>query len=162
MGDDTSGRGNGVSRLSLSPEARLVTAIILLATPAIMLGGLSLLGILSKGMAGQVIVPLEPDGMQWALGRAGHAHAGVWVILSLVIQVLLDAARLPRGLMWVARLSPPGGAAALSSGLLGLAFVPAARWLVYLGAASMALGLVLTAIGLWRNRPPGEARPSIR
>ena len=29
---------------------------------------------------------------QWALFRVGHAHAGVWVVLSLVIQVLLDAA----------------------------------------------------------------------
>jgi len=146
-----------MSQLSLSPEARLVTAIILLATPAIMLGGLSLLGILSKGAAGHVILPLEPGGMEWALGRAGHAHAGVWVILSLVIQVLLDAARLPQRLMWVARLAPPGGAAALSSGLLGLAFFPAARWLIYLGAASMALGLVLTGIGLWRNSHPVSA-----
>jgi hypothetical protein len=38
-----------------------------------------------------------------ALFRAGHAHAGVWLILSLVIQALLDAAKLPSSTKWLAR-----------------------------------------------------------
>jgi hypothetical protein len=49
-------------------------------------------GILTKGMAGLADDRLTLDDTQWALFRAGHAHAGAWVVLSLVIQVLHDAA----------------------------------------------------------------------
>ena len=77
--------------MQLSREARLVAGVIVLTVPTIMYGGLTLLGILTKGMAGLAPGRLALDDTQWALFRAGHAHAGVWVVLSLVIQVLLDA-----------------------------------------------------------------------
>jgi len=32
---------------------------------------------------------------------------GVWTLLSLVLQILLDSAHLPVGLTWVARISAP-------------------------------------------------------
>ena len=137
--------------MKLSREAKLVSGITLLGIPMIMLGGMSLLAALTEGAAGTVIVPLEPGGTEWALGRAGHAHAGVWAILAVLLQVLIDAARLSRPMMWLARLGAPLGAAALSSGLLGLAFFPASRWLLYLGALSMALSLLLTGAGLLRG-----------
>jgi hypothetical protein len=89
---------------------------------------------------------------QWALFRAGHAHAGVWVILSLVVQVLLDAASLSSGSKWVARLRAPIAAVAISGGFFGAASVPAFRWLMYFGAGSLAVGVVLTGVGLLRSR----------
>jgi hypothetical protein len=46
---------------------------------------------------------------QLALFRAGHAHAGVWLILSLMIQVLLDATRLPSSTKWLARVAAAEG-----------------------------------------------------
>ena len=49
------------------------------------------------------------NAQQLALFRAGHAHAGVWLLLSLVIQVLLDAARLPSSTKWLARIAAPVG-----------------------------------------------------
>ena len=84
--------------MQLSREARLVAGLTLLTVPTIMYGGITLLGILTKGTAGLAPGGLTLDDTQWALFRAGHAHAGVWVVLSLVIQVLLDAATLPAGL----------------------------------------------------------------
>lgn len=42
-----------------------------------------------------------------ALWRVGHAHAGVWVLLSMVIRLRVDGAHLFRPLAWTARLSAP-------------------------------------------------------
>src|SRR5437667_8574290 len=39
--------------------------------------------------------------------RAGHAHAGVIVILSLVCQMLADAAVLPTPMLWFVRIGVP-------------------------------------------------------
>ena len=138
----------------LSREARIVAGITLLTVPSIMYGGLTLLGILTRGAAGVT----GPEGLalndtQFALFRAGHAHAGVWVILSLVLQVLLDSATLSRGAKWTARLAAPVAAAAISGGFFGVAFVPAFRWLMYFGALSLATAVVLTGVGLLRRRP---------
>jgi hypothetical protein len=138
--------------MDLSREARVVAGVILLTIPTVMYGGLTLLGILTRGAAGLAPGGLAPDETQWALFRAGHAHAGVWVILSLVLQVLLDAASLTSGLKWVARLSAPIAAVAISGGFFGVAFVPAFRWLMYFGAVSLAVCVVLTGVGLLRSR----------
>lgn len=141
----------------LSREARLVSGITLLAVPTIVYGGITLLGLLTGGVAGLAPGALELTDTQFALFRAGHAHAGVWVILSLVIQVLLDSARLPAGVKWTARISAPAAAVAVSGGFFGLAFLPGFRWLLYLGAAGMVTAVLLTGIGLVRRpREPVE------
>jgi len=90
--------------MNLSREAKGVSGITLLAVPTIMYGGVTLLGILTTGRAGTSPGNLVLDETQWALFRAGHAHAGVWVLLSLVIQVLLDSATLSRMLKWLTRI----------------------------------------------------------
>ena len=82
-----------MANMNLSREARLFCGVMLLTVPTIMYGGATLLGILTRGGAG-VTSGLVLDETQWALFRAGHAHAGVWVILSLFLQVLLDATTL--------------------------------------------------------------------
>lgn len=77
--------------MELSQEAKIVSGVTLLSIPSIMYGGLTLLGMLTQGGAGSTAGGIVLDETQWALWRAGHAHAGVWVILSLVIQVLIDS-----------------------------------------------------------------------
>jgi hypothetical protein len=139
--------------MNLSRETRLFCGVILLTVPTIMYGGATLLGILTQGSAG-----LGPGGLvlteiQWSLFRAGHAHAGVWVILSLIVQILLDAATLRGASRLLARICAPLGAVLLPGAFFGLAFAPGFRVLLYLGAASMALALVLTAVGLLRRTP---------
>jgi hypothetical protein len=140
--------------MTLSREARLVAGLTILSVPTIMYGGVTLLGILTKGTAGISPVNLALDETQWALFRAGHAHAGVWVILSLVIQVLLDSAALWATLKWLARIAAPLAAVAVSGGFFGLAYDSNFRWLLYFGAACLVLVVLLTGVGLLR-RPSG-------
>lgn len=138
--------------MPLSRDARLIAGITLITVPSIMYGGLVLLGLLTTGTAGIVPGDLQLNDIQWALFRAGHAHAGVWVILSLVIQVLLDSATLSAGLVWAARIGAPLAAIAISGGFFGLAFAPAFRALIYLGAVVLAFTVVTTGVGLLRRR----------
>jgi hypothetical protein len=142
--------------MMLSREARLVAGLILLTVPTIMYGGVTLLGLLTHGAAGISPGELALNDTQWALFRAGHAHAGVWVVFSIVLQVLLDSAVLAPSLKWLARLSAPVAAVAIAGGFFGLAFQPAFRWLLYFGGASLAVAVLLTGVGLLR-RPSGGA-----
>jgi hypothetical protein len=142
--------------MAMSREARLVAGITLLTVPTIMYGGVTLLGILTKGMAGLALGGLELTETQWALFRAGHAHAGVWVLLSLVLQILLDSATLAPGWKWIGRLSAPLAAACLSGGFFGVAFIPAFRWPLYFGTSCLAVAVLLTGVGLVRRPAIGR------
>src|SRR5882724_4333475 len=119
--------------MTLSREARLVSGLTVLAVPTVMYGGWTLLGILTHGSAGAALPNIDLTDTQWALWRAGHAHAGVWLILSLVVQLLLDSSRLSRALRWLARIGAPAAAVAMSAGLFGVGFLPAFRWVLYAG-----------------------------
>jgi hypothetical protein len=145
----------------LSREARLVSAITLLVIPTIMYGGWTLLGILTHGSVSPA-PNVHLDATQWALWRAGHAHAGVWTILSLLLQIFLDSARLSVATKWLARVCAPLAAVFLSAGFFGVAVSPSFRWLVYLGVLSMLTALLLTVLGLIRDlrtdTPAGAAR----
>jgi hypothetical protein len=144
--------------MTLSRDAKLMSGITLLVVPTIMYGGWTLLGVLMHGRLGGNVNGLHLDETQWALWRAGHAHAGVWTLLSLVLQILLDSAHLSVRLTWVARISAPAAAVALSAGFFGLAFSAAFSPLLYLGIALMLVALVTTAIGLLRGTRAGVGR----
>ncbi|HKD53234.1 MAG TPA: hypothetical protein VKB72_03370 [Steroidobacteraceae bacterium] len=134
----------------LSRDARLVSAITLLVVPTIMYGGWTLLGLLTHGTV--VARPnIRLDETQWALWRAGHAHAGVWTILSLLLQIFLDSARLSVAAKWLARICAPLAAVFLSAGFFGVAVSVSFRWLIYLGVLSMVTALLLTVLGLIRD-----------
>lgn len=135
----------------LSRDARIVSGLTILTVPTVMYGGVTLLGILSKGAVGMPPGTLALDETQWALFRAGHAHAGVWLILSILIQVLLDGATLSRHLVWLARIAAPLAAVAVSGGFFGLAYSPKFAWLLYFGAVCLILAVLLTGIGLLRK-----------
>ena len=79
-----------------------ICGIILLTIPSIIYGGYFLLMVLSGQEA-----ELELTSFQQSMFRAGHAHAGVLVILSLVAQVLTDHANLSKGWEWLVRISFP-------------------------------------------------------
>lgn len=137
--------------MTLSRETKLLAGITILGVPTIQYGGLTLLGLLTEGTAGAGPSELALTEMQWALWRAGHAHAGVWLILALVIQILLDAAKLGTALRWLARIAAPVAAVTISGGFFGLAFLPGFRWLLYFGALAMFVATVLCGVGLLRN-----------
>ncbi|MCS3903665.1 hypothetical protein J2T55_001694 [Methylohalomonas lacus] len=137
--------------MTISRDTRLVCGIILLTIPTIMYGGWTLLGILTEGSVGAAPASLTLNDTQRALWRAGHAHAGVWVILALLIQILLDPAQLQPRMKWLARVTAPLGAVAMPAGLFGLAFSPAFAGLIYLGVASLMVSALLTGLGLLRS-----------
>jgi hypothetical protein len=105
----------------LSKDSKLVSGITLLLIPTIMYGGWTLLGILTHGEATTTPGNLKLNDTQWALWRAGHAHAGVWTMLSLLLQLFLDSTRLPSAMRWLARIAAPIAAVAISGGFFGLA-----------------------------------------
>ena len=137
--------------MPLSSESKLLCGITLLAVPTILYGGITLLGVLTQGAAGLPPGAVELNETQFALWRAGHAHAGVWVILSLVLQLLLDATRLPAAMRWTARIAAPVAAVTVSGGFFGLAFADGFRWMLYTGGLLLVLAVLITAIGLLRN-----------
>ena len=71
----------------MTREARIMSGIILITVPTIQYGGYFLLTSLMNKGSGYMENPLRQN-----FFRAGHAHAGVIVILSLVCQMLADAA----------------------------------------------------------------------
>jgi hypothetical protein len=134
----------------LSREARLVSAVTLLLVPTVMYGGWTLLGILTRGTVSPS-PEVHLSETQWALWRAGHAHAGVWTILSLLLQIFLDSARLSAAAKWLARICAPVSAVLLSAGFFGVSVSLGLRWLIYLGVVSMLIALLLTVLGLMRD-----------
>ena len=138
--------------MSMSREAKVMTGITILVVPTIMYGGWTLLGLLTQGSAGAAPGGLKLTETQWALWRAGHAHAGVWTVFSILLQVLLDSTRLSAAATWVARICAPVSAVALSAGFFGLAFSPSFRLLLYLGICTLLIALLTTAVGLLRSR----------
>jgi hypothetical protein len=134
----------------LSREARLVSAVTLLLVPTIMYGGWTLLGILTRG-AVSPSPGVHLDDTQWALWRAGHAHAGVWTMLSLLLQIFLDSTILSTVARWIARICAPLAAVLLSAGFFGVAIAVSFRWLIYFGVLSMLIAVLLTVLGLIRD-----------
>src|ERR1700694_1365653 len=86
----------------MSRESRMLAGILLVVIPTVMSGGLSLLSFLTRETAGYVDNPLRHD-----LFRAGHAHAGVYIVLSLVMLRYVDEAALSPFWKWLARTDAP-------------------------------------------------------
>src|SRR5262252_6164791 len=138
--------------MNLSREARIVAGVTILTVPTIMYGGVTLLGILTKSAAGISPGNLVLNETQWALFRAGHAHAGVWLVLSLLIQVLLDSAVLSPRLKWISRIAAPVAAVAVSGSFFGLAYSSRFALLLDFGAGCLLVTVLLTGIGLLRRQ----------
>jgi len=71
----------------MSPSDQISSGAVLLAVIAIAYGGRFML----KVVAGQAAT----NDLQKTYFRAGHAHAGVLVILGLVVRLLMDGASVP-------------------------------------------------------------------
>jgi hypothetical protein len=129
-----------------------MSGIILITVPTIQYGGYFLLTSLMNKSSGYMENPLRQN-----FFRAGHAHAGVIVILLLVCQILTDAAVLPIPLLWFVRIGVPLAAILISSGFFFSVLPPTATQasgavaLIYAGAVILALAVVTLGIGLLRS-----------
>jgi drug/metabolite transporter superfamily protein YnfA len=135
----------------MSKESRILAGVMLITYPSVIFGGVSLLSLLvfTEDYAAN---PLRQD-----LWRAGHAHAGVYLLLSLVILWYVDEANLSDGWKWAVRLAAP-----IAAILVPLAFFvsmldPKAQepngviYLAYVGALVLAVGLFVLGVGLVRG-----------
>lgn len=88
----------------MSPESRRLAGILLVILPTVMIGGVSLLTLLVWDPA-YTANPIRQD-----LWRAGHAHAGILLVLSLVVLRYVDEVHLSDGGKRFVRLSVPSAA----------------------------------------------------
>ncbi|MDF9800508.1 hypothetical protein OKW21_005771 [Catalinimonas alkaloidigena] len=131
---------------------KLMCGIILLTVPTIQYGGYFLLQLLAGKHT-----EMGLNTFQKSMFRAGHAHAGVIVILSLIAQILVDYAALPKALEWWVRIGFPLSAILISGGFFGAAAGKQVTkptpliWLLYVGAIVLLISLLSLGIGLIRN-----------
>ncbi len=141
----------------MSSESRLVAGVLLVLMPTVVFGGASILSLLI-GDPEYAQNELRQD-----LWRAGHAHAGVLLILSLVTLRYVDESALPESLRWLVRYSIPAAAILLPVAFFLSVLSPEATepnaliYLAYLGALSLTVGLLALGVGLiWGHRSPRE------
>ncbi len=136
----------------MSNESRKLAGILLVVFPAVIYGGVSLLGFLLDAQSGYIQNPVRED-----FWRAGHAHAGVLLVLSLVILRYVDEAELPDSVKVLVRHTTPVAAILLPVAYFLSMPSPtdttpnALIYLAYVGAVILAAGLVTLGVGLLRK-----------
>jgi hypothetical protein len=136
----------------MTREARIMAGLILITVPSIQYGGYFLLTSLMDRGSHYMENPLRQN-----FFRAGHAHAGVVVILSLVCQVLADSATLPSPWLWLARIGVPAAAILIPLGFFLSMPSPTATApngfvsLIYVGAVVLAVSVLTLGFGLLRS-----------
>ena len=132
-------------------ESRVLAGILLIVLPSVMFGGVSILSLLI-GDPAYIENPVRQD-----LWRAGHAHAGVWLILALVALRYVDEANLSDLMKWIVRGSIPVAAILVPAAFFLSVLSPDARapngliYLAYVGAVLLAVGVLTLGVGLVRR-----------
>jgi hypothetical protein len=135
----------------MSPASRREAGILLVILPTVIYGGVAILRLLINDPR-YVQNELRQD-----LWRAGHAHAGVLLILSLLALRYVDEANLSDGLKKIVRSFIPSSAIFLPAAFFFSVLSPDATepngfiYLAYLGAVMLAVGLVVLGVGLLRK-----------
>lgn len=132
--------------LMLSQDTFTTAGVLLLAVVAVESGGWYMLSLVRGRLAATPF--------QITFARAGHAHAGVLVVLSLVAQLYVDAAALTGPLAIVARSGIPVAAILMPAGFFvssagrGRTQPNAGIWILYAGVVSLTAGVVALGAGL--------------
>jgi uncharacterized membrane protein len=144
----------------VSRESRVTAGILLILLPAVVYGGTSILSLLIGDPA------YAQNELRQDLWRAGHAHAGVLLVLSLVTLRYVDEANLPGWLRSFARHSIPAAAILLPAAFFLSVLSPDATepnaliYLAFVGAVFLASGVLVLGIGLIRR--PGNRKEEVR
>jgi hypothetical protein len=137
----------------ISKESRFMAGSLLVVLPTVLYGGLFLLSQLVDERSSYMANPLRQN-----LFRAGHAHAGVLLLLSLIALRYVDEARLGSTWKWIVRLGIPSAAIFLPAAFFFSVLSPTATQpnafidLAYLGALVLAASLLVLGVGLLRSR----------
>lgn len=142
----------------LSCSSRRLAGMLLIVFPTVIYGGVSLLGLLLSDAA------YAENVLRRDMWRAGHAHAGVLLVLALVALRYVDECALSLRLRGVVRHAIPAAAILLPAAFFLSVLDPEATepngfiYLAYAGAASLAGGLVLLGVGLLLADPGRQDR----
>jgi hypothetical protein len=123
----------------MSDTTRILAGILLLSLVTVETGGLYLVRLV-QGAA-------RSTPFQLGFARAGHAHAGVLLVLSLTALLYADAIHLAGLWGWLSRVGVPAAALLMPAGFFfssvgeGRTSPNAFVALVYTGAIILALGL---------------------
>ena len=115
----------------MSDAARWMIAFAFISLPTIAFGGYFLLSILKRQAGTENVTSEQRDYF-----RAGHAHAGVLVLLAIMGQLVLDESRFSESITWALRI--------------GLVAAPSGE---ALNGVSFYLLLVLFLGSLWNKKP---------
>ncbi len=135
----------------MSPESRRLAGFLLVVLPTVILGGASLLWLLIGDPA------YRENELRQDLWRAGHAHAGVLLILALVVLRYVDEAWLSAPLKGFVRYAAPAAAILMPAAFFLSVLEPTATrpnaciWLAPVGGVVLAIGLVILGAGLLRR-----------
>lgn len=135
----------------MRPESRRLAGILLIVLPTVVFGGVSILRLLI-GDPAYMENPLRQD-----LWRAGHAHAGVLLVLSLLVLRYVDEAALSDNAKVFVRSAFPVSAIMLPVAFFLSVLSPDATEpnalinLAYAGALLLAAGCLVLGAGLVRR-----------
>ena len=132
----------------MSPESLASAGLLLVILPTVIVGGVSILTLLIRDPR------YRQNPLRQQLWRAGHAHAGVLLILSLVALLYVDQADLSEAWKQVVRSAFPASAIFLPAAYFLSVLSPTATrpnaliYLAYVGAVVLAFGLIVLGVGL--------------
>jgi len=135
----------------MSYQSRRLAGILLIVLPTVIYGGVSLLQFLINDPR------YAENQLRQDLFRAGHAHAGVLLILSLLVLKYVDEAVLSDRWKAFVRNAVPSSAILLPAAFFFSVVKPDAAepngfiYLAYVGAVCLTAGLLTLGIGLVRR-----------
>ncbi|MDF8266043.1 hypothetical protein [Luteipulveratus flavus] len=132
--------------MMLSDESRVLAGILLLSLVTVETGGLYLLRIVRGGE--------RVTAFQEKFARAGHAHAGVLLLLALICQLLADSTTQTGFFDWLSRAGVAVAALLMPGGFF-FSSIGAGREkpnrliaMVFAGGALLAASLISLGVGL--------------
>jgi hypothetical protein len=145
--------------VQLSRQSRILAGVLMLALVTVESGGLYLVRIVGG--------PAEVTDFQLGFSRAGHAHAGVLLILSLLALLYADTIGLRGAMGILGRFCIPVAALLMPLGFF-LSSTGEGRTdpngliaLLYLGGLSLAVGLVALGVALLRATDVRDREPRV-
>jgi hypothetical protein len=138
--------------MAMSRNSQIMAGVTFLTVPSIIYGGYFLLTVLSGQHQ-----DMQLTEFQAAMFRAGHAHAGVLVILSLVAFLYVDHTGLSEKWRWVVRICFPLAAIFISGGFFASAIGEGRTTssdliiILYTGVLLLIISLITIGVGLLKR-----------
>lgn len=135
----------------MTDATKLIAGLLLITVTTIEYGGTFLLRILSGKQP-------EFTDFQRSMFRAGHAHAGVLVILALVSLLFTEQTNLPAPVAWAVRIGFAAAPILVSAGFFGAALGEGRTRpggliaLLWIGVFVLGGSLITLAVALIRSR----------